>query len=80
MAPEALAFNHEYTKKVDIWSIGIIMYEVLTGGKHPLYVSGEDNIQSYKEKLMKISKFSASEEFSKIAESLFHQMTMFSAR
>jgi serine/threonine protein kinase len=43
MAPEIIAHNYEYTKSVDIWAIGIIMYELLTGGKHPLYVNGEDN-------------------------------------
>lgn len=36
MAPE-VAFSQEYTKCVDMWSIGIIMYEILTGGKHPLF-------------------------------------------
>lgn len=37
MAPE-VALNQEYTKSVDIWSIGIILYFVLTEGKHPLYI------------------------------------------
>lgn len=57
MAPEVVAFNHEYTKKVDIWSIGIIMYEILTGGKHPLYVKCVDNVETYKKKLMQITEF-----------------------
>lgn len=46
MAPE-VALNQDYTKSVDIWSIGIIMYEILTGGRHPIYISNEDNIESY---------------------------------
>jgi serine/threonine protein kinase len=50
MAPE-VALNQEYTKSVDIWSIGIIMYEILTGGKHPLYESSADSLESYKKKL-----------------------------
>ncbi len=50
MAPE-VALSQEYTKSVDIWSIGIIMFEILTGGKHPLYESKEDNIETYKKKL-----------------------------
>lgn len=50
MAPE-VAFSGEYTKSVDIWAIGIIMYEILTGGKHPLFESEEDNVESYKKKL-----------------------------
>ena len=36
MAPE-VALNHEYTKNVDIWALGIIMHMLLTGGKHPFY-------------------------------------------
>jgi serine/threonine protein kinase len=51
MAPEVLVHRHEYTKSVDIWSTGIIMYEVLTGGSHPLYVQGEDTVETYKKKL-----------------------------
>jgi calcium/calmodulin-dependent protein kinase I len=38
MAPE-VAFSQEYTKSVDLWSCGIIMYEILTEGKHPLFES-----------------------------------------
>jgi calcium/calmodulin-dependent protein kinase I len=56
MAPE-VAFNHEYTKSVDVWSIGIIMYVILTGGKHPLYINTEDTIESYKKKLSELGEF-----------------------
>jgi serine/threonine protein kinase len=51
MAPE-VAFKKKYTKRVDIWSTGIIMYMLLTGGNHPLY-SGNDNAESFKDKLKK---------------------------
>ena len=51
MAPE-VAFKKEYSKSVDIWSIGIIMYMLLTGGSHPLF-SSKDNAETYKEKLKK---------------------------
>ncbi len=54
MAPEVAAHHHEYTKSVDIWATGIIMYEVLTGGKHPLFVHGEDSIETYKKKLQRL--------------------------
>jgi serine/threonine protein kinase len=47
MAPEVVSLSYEYTKSVDIWSIGIIMYEVLTGGKHPLFILGVDGVDSY---------------------------------
>lgn len=52
MAPE-VAFNKDYSKSVDIWSTGIIMYMLLTGGSHPLY-SNSDDVDSYKNKLRKI--------------------------
>lgn len=51
MAPEIITRNYEYTKSVDIWSTGIIMYEILTGGKHPLYIHNVDNVETYKKKL-----------------------------
>jgi serine/threonine protein kinase len=53
MAPE-VALKKEYSRSVDIWSTGIIMYMLLTGGNHPLYNS-KDTVESYKEKLRKIS-------------------------
>ena len=54
MAPEIVVHEYEYTKSVDIWATGIIMYELLTGGKHPLYNQGEDNQETYKKKLTNI--------------------------
>ena len=50
MAPE-VAFRKDYSRSVDIWSTGIIMFMLLTGGNHPLYVDDEDSTASYKEKL-----------------------------
>ena len=38
MAPEVVSKKRQITKSVDIWAIGIIMYEVLTGGKHPFWI------------------------------------------
>lgn len=51
MAPE-VAFKKEYSKSVDVWSIGIVLYMLLTGGSHPLYTV-KDSAESYKEKLKK---------------------------
>ena len=46
MAPE-VALKKEYSKSVDIWSTGIILYMLLTGGSHPLF-SNKDNAETYK--------------------------------
>ena len=39
MAPEQLE-NTFYSKIIDIWSIGIILYELLNKGEHPFYIKG----------------------------------------
>ena len=53
MAPE-VALKKEYSKNVDIWSIGIIMFMLLTGGSHPLFTN-QDTAITYKEKLKNAS-------------------------
>lgn len=54
MAPE-VALKKEYSKSVDVWSTGIIMYMLLTGGSHPLF-SNKDTAETYKAKLIKINQ------------------------
>lgn len=49
MAPE-VALTKQYSKSVDLWSTGIIMFMLLTGGKHPVYTP-DDSPESYKNKL-----------------------------
>jgi serine/threonine protein kinase len=55
MAPE-VALKKEYSRSVDVWSTGIVMYMLLTGGSHPLFNS-KDNAESYKQKLKKVKEF-----------------------
>lgn len=50
MAPEVIK-SKEYTKKVDVFSIGIIMYLLLTGGKHPIFEE-TDSVKSFKNKIL----------------------------
>jgi serine/threonine protein kinase len=56
MAPE-VALKKEYSRSVDIWSTGIIMHMLLTGGVHPLFTK-HDNAETYKDKLKKASHLS----------------------
>ena len=39
MSPEML-FNHKYYKPIDLWAVGIIMYQLLNKGEHPFYKFG----------------------------------------
>ena len=40
MAPEQIE-KKLYSKTVDIWSIGVIMFMLLNQGKHPFYIKGD---------------------------------------
>ena len=40
MAPEVHLKNKEYTKSVDMWSLGITIYKLISG-KHPLHEKGD---------------------------------------
>ena len=42
MAPEQIS-NMTYSKAVDIWSVGIILYMLLNKGKNPFYTKGDPN-------------------------------------
>ena len=43
MAPEIFA-QHGYGVQVDIWSIGIVLYVLLSGGNYPTHIHSEDHI------------------------------------
>ena len=73
MAPE-VAFKKEYSRSVDIWSIGIVMYMLLTGGSHPLFNS-KDSAENYKDKLRKIIEFNFPSHLSLLAKNLFTRLT-----
>ena len=61
----------DYREKVDMWAIGIIMHNVLTGNKHPFHVSGEDPAQ-FKATLKKLTKVTEDPNcFSYLSSSLF---------
>lgn len=47
MAPELVNKFEQYSKPVDLWNVGIIMYELLCN-KHPLVFIGEDKSEYLK--------------------------------
>ena len=46
MAPEVVS-QGVVTKSVDMWAIGVIMFELLSGGQHPYKVSCYDTRQMF---------------------------------
>ena len=78
MAPE-VALNHEYTKSVDIWALGIIMHMLLTGGKHPFFNKKRDDKQSFLKKLAALKKVDECENISWLAQNLIQRLLMVQA-
>jgi serine/threonine protein kinase len=50
MAPELFRKHQQYSKPVDLWNVGLIMYELLSN-QHPLLAKG-DNRDKYQNKLL----------------------------
>jgi len=48
MAPELVSNRTHYTKSIDIFATGIIMFQLLTGGSHPLYRSDDFSTTKYR--------------------------------
>ena len=44
-APEQIFTNARQSKSIDVFACGFILYEMLTGGKHPIMQKGEDKQQ-----------------------------------
>ena len=74
MAPEIVKNNNKYTKSVDIWAIGLIMHQILTGNKHPLYDSKIDDRDNLVDRLKKITVVEADKSLSKLAKNLFERL------
>ena len=36
-APEQIFATNQYSRAVDMWACGVVMYELLTQGDHPVY-------------------------------------------
>jgi hypothetical protein len=44
-----------------MWAIGIMMYQLMSQGQHPLYKKGEDSYYDYLNKLRAIAKNDSSD-------------------
>lgn len=73
MAPEIIE-NKDYNKSVDLWSIGILTYMLISGGVHPFYKKGMDT-KTYTELLKSCPKLTFDDsKFSKLAIDLISKM------
>jgi calcium/calmodulin-dependent protein kinase I len=70
MAPEQLE-KRSYTKSVDIWSCGIVMYVLLNNGEHPVYKSKMSSKEYIKK--MKSFKVKCAKSISQIGLNLLHK-------
>jgi len=76
MAPEILLYK-DYNKSVDLWSVGILMYMLISGGVHPFYKQGMD-VKAYAEILKTSPEITFDEsKFSKISIDLIGKMLNF---
>jgi len=79
MAPEIL-MKQEYHKAVDIWSVGVVMYILISGGQHPLFDRRNHNYEEYVEILKSRKEVEYPEElgFTKLSVSLIKRMLEYS--
>ena len=74
MAPEQVT-KKGYSKKVDLWACGIIMYQLLSAGKHPCYEPGERNYYQKLENIdIKPIKWNFPDYFTPLAKDFFLNM------
>jgi calcium/calmodulin-dependent protein kinase I len=76
MAPEVV-LKEEYSKSIDVWSLGIIMYNLVSGGRHPLHEKGEST-ELLKQKLEDRQEFKFDDSFSNLAKDLITKLTPYS--
>jgi serine/threonine protein kinase len=75
MAPEILMYK-EYNKSVDMWSVGILMYILISGGRHPFYKSNM-SLKQYCDVLEKKPKVTFDDQFSELSKDLISKFLKF---
>ena len=74
MAPEMLQLDASYNHKIDIWSLGIILYELLTGealfDEDEIDDDYDDIFDCILNKPINLDKFDLSEEECSLLESM----------
>ena len=76
MGPE-LILKKRYSKGVDVFATGIILYMLLTGGEHPLYDSRDFQVDKYKKQLLALQSFMFPAHLSPLAKNIFLRLTKF---
>jgi serine/threonine protein kinase len=54
MGPEQFV-KKVYSRSVDVFATGIIMFMLLTGGQHPLFDSKTFSVETYRQDLLALS-------------------------
>jgi len=71
MAPEQIE-KRAYSKTVDMWSCGLIMYYLLNEGEHPIYEPGMSRKEFFEK--LKNPNFESKKKISKMAQFLLHKL------
>lgn len=76
MAPEVL-LSQDYNKSVDMWSVGVMMYMLISGGRHPFYKNGK-KLSEYCEIIKKKPKVEFdNQKFSNISQNIIEKFLQF---
>jgi serine/threonine protein kinase len=64
--------QNTYGKPVDIWAVGFIMFELISG-YHPFYIKGEDRA-TYQVKIKNFKQLPCTSKFSSLAVNLLEKL------